>query len=180
MNEAGDDVLVRTCLDGDPRAFEELLARYHRQVYNVALRMLRSIDDAQDVTQAVFLKAYENLGTYDSTHKFYSWIYRIAVNESINAVRRKRRDTDLLDDGHASPDPGPDIVAGAEQLGAGIRAAMGELTPEYRAVIVLKYFLGCSYAEIAEILEVEEKTVKSRLFTARQRLKDLLVERAVV
>jgi RNA polymerase sigma-70 factor (ECF subfamily) len=141
--------------------------------------MLHSQDDAQDVTQTVFLKAFENLASYDPTHKFYSWIYRIALNESINAVRRRGRATDPLEDYHVSPEPGPESEAGSEQLGTEIQAALADLTPEYRAVIVLKYFLECSYAEIGEILEVEEKTVKSRLFTARQRLKDVLVAREV-
>ena len=174
MREAGDNELVRASLDGDRRAFAELLRRYERPVYNVALRMLRSPDEAQDVAQTTFLKAFENLATYDPSHKFYSWIYRIAINESINAMRRAGRESDPLDEHFISSGPGPDEIVAAQQTDDGIQAAIGALTPEYRAVIVLKYFVECSYQDIGQILGLEEKTVKSRLFTARQRLKDLL------
>ena len=180
MSEAGDETLVRACLAGDRRAFEQLLLRYEKPVYNVALRMLRTPEDAQDITQTVFLKAFENLATYDVSHKFYSWIYRIAVNESINALRRKDRQADPLGDHHAAPGPGPATAADTAQTDVRIQSAIAGLSTEYRTVIVLKYFVECSYAEISEILEIEEKTVKSRLFTARQRLKDLLAAQGVV
>lgn len=177
MVETGDDELVRACLDGDRGAFAELLARYEKPVFNVALRMLRSWEDARDVTQTAFLKAYENLSAYDSSHKFYSWIYRIAINEAINTLRRSGRDADVLDDRLAADDPGPEDAAGIAQREAVVQEALGTLTPEYRAVVVLKYFVDCSYQEIGRILDLEEKTVKSRLFTARQRLKDVLAAR---
>ena len=174
MREAGDNELVRASLEGDRQAFTELLYRYERPVYNVALRMLRSPDEAQDVAQTTFLKAFENLATYDANHKFYSWIYRIAINESINALRRSGRENEPLEERLMSSDPGPEDLVAAQQVGVDIQVAIGELTPEYRAVIVLKYFVECSYQDIGQILGLEEKTVKSRLFTARQRLKDLL------
>jgi len=174
MREAGDNELVRASLEGDRQAFTELLYRYERPVYNVALRMLRSPDEAQDVAQTTFLKAFENLATYDADHKFYSWIYRIAINESINALRRSGRESEPLEERLVSSDPGPEDLVAAQQVGVDIQVAIGELTPEYRAVIVLKYFVECSYQDIGQILGLEEKTVKSRLFTARQRLKDLL------
>ena len=174
MREAGDYELVRASLEGDRQAFTELLCRYERPVYNVALRMLRSPDEAQDVAQTTFLKAFENLATYDASHKFYSWIYRIAINESINALRRSGRENDPLEERLVSPQPGPEELVAAQQVGVDIQMAIDELTPEYRAVIVLKYFVECSYQDIGQILGLEEKTVKSRLFTARQRLKDLL------
>ncbi len=179
MVEAGDERLVQACLQGDRRAFEELLARYEKPVYNVALRMLRSPEDAQDITQTVFLKAFENLQSYDVSHKFYSWIYRIAINEAINLLRRKDRQSDPLGEEHAAAEPGPAAAAGLAETGESIQAALSDLSAEYRTVIVLKYFVDCSYAEMSQILEIEEKTVKSRLFTARQRLKDLLVARGV-
>jgi RNA polymerase sigma-70 factor (ECF subfamily) len=180
MVEAGDFALVRACLDGDEDAFAELLERYGKTVYNVALRMLGRPDDAQDVAQTVFLKVYESLASYDPSHRLYSWIYRIAINESLNMLHRRGRDSDPLDDEQASSAPGPESLAGSEQVGAILLGAVTSLSPEYRSVIVLKYFGGCSYEEAAQILGIEEKTVKSRLFTARRLLKERLSGRGVI
>lgn len=180
MVEAGDFALVRACLDGDQDAFAELLERYEKPVYNVALRMLGRRDDAQDVAQTVFLKVYESLASYDPSHRLYSWIYRIAINESLNMLHRRGRDSERLDDDQASPDPDPESEAGSQQIGAIVLAAVTSLSPEYRAVTVLRYFGGCSYEEAAQILGIEEKTVKSRLFTARRILRDRLSGRGVI
>jgi RNA polymerase sigma-70 factor (ECF subfamily) len=84
-------VLVRQCLEGDREVFGTLMGRYQKAVFNVALRMTRSYQEAQDITQAIFIQAYEKLGEYDARHKFFSWIYRMAVNESLNFIKRSRR-----------------------------------------------------------------------------------------
>jgi len=170
INEESDGTLVSLSCSGDRRAFEALVHRYEKPVYNAAMRMLHDREEAQDVSQTVFLKVYEHLAEYDPSHKFYSWIYRIALNESINSLQRRRPraplDLDMVDG-----EPGPDDAVRSDQLHRGLTAAIMTLRDEYRAVIVLRHFLGCSYEDIAAILEVPEKTVKSRLFSARQLLK---------
>ena len=80
MTERSDEECVRQCLGGDRKAFDALVERHHRTVYNVALRMMRDPDEAADITQSVFVKVYEKLGSFDERYKFFSWLYRIAVN----------------------------------------------------------------------------------------------------
>ena len=173
MDEDSDGTLVKRCCSGDRGAFEVLVLRYERPVFNAALRMLHDREEARDVAQTVFLKVYEHLHDYDSSHKFYSWIYRIALNESINVLHR-RRPRAPLDLELADGEPGPDEAIDHVQLAGGLTAAIGALRTEYRAVIVLRHYLGCSYEDMAAILGVPEKTVKSRLFTARQSLRSAM------
>lgn len=165
--------LIERCMNGDRQSFEVLLVRYQKPVYNAAFRMLNSPEDARDVTQTVFLKVFENLHRYDPKYKFFSWIYRIALNESINCLHKQRR-MDSLDREPASETGGPEELTSDGQLSAGIQAALMTLKPDYRTVIVLKHFLDCSYVEISQVLDIPEKKVKSRLYSARQLLKDAL------
>jgi RNA polymerase sigma-70 factor (ECF subfamily) len=173
MNEEADGRLVARSCEGDRRAFADLVSRYQRPIYNAAMHMLHDAEDARDVTQTVFLKAYEHLDDYDPKFKFYSWIYRIALNESINALHRRRR-SEPLDEQELDEHVGPDDEVGSEQLTHRVRAALMTLRPDYRAIIVLKHFLDSSYEDMSEILGIPDKTVKSRLFTARQALKEAL------
>ncbi len=173
MDKPDDKQLMERCMNGDRQAFEALLVRYEKPVYNAAYRMLHNPEDARDVTQTVFLKVYEHLDQYDPSRRFFSWIYRITLNESINWLKKSSRqqalDTDTADQGH-----GPEQQAGDAQLGEGMEAALMTIKSEYRAVIILKHVLGCSYVEISETLDIPEKTVKSRLYTARQKLAERL------
>ena len=178
MVDESDTELVQRCRNGDRRAFEVLLRRYERPVYNAALRMLRNPDDARDVAQTVFLKAYEHLADYDPTYKFYSWIYRIAVNESLHGLSRRHR-VEALDENTADEHRGPEDEVGDEQVSRNVQGALMRIKPEYRVVIVLKHMMGCSYHDMSEILQLPEKTVKSRLFTARQLLKDVLIDQGM-
>ena len=174
MTEDDDAIAVRACLNGNRQAFAVLVERYDKPVYNVALRMLRSPDDARDVTQTTFLKAFQNLANYDPGFKFYSWIYRIAINEALNSQRVRRRETGPVDETYPSGEPAPEESLAEDDARRQLFDAIAKLKPEYRAVIVLRYFIDRSYEDIGQILAIEEKTVKSRLFTARQLLKDLL------
>jgi len=179
MSDDVDAARVRDCLAGDPRAFEALVGQYERPVYNVALRMLRNAEDSRDIVQSVFLKAWQNLASYDPQFKFYSWIYRMAINESLNVLRSRGRATGPLDERLQSEEALPhDIVASGESRDV-VLAAVGRLKPEYRSVIVLRYFADLAYEDIAQVLELDPKTVKSRLYTARQVLKDQLAARGV-
>jgi RNA polymerase sigma-70 factor (ECF subfamily) len=173
MGEDDDRDLVERCLGGDAAAFRTLVERYQRVLFTVAVRMLGDGDQAADAAQDAFVRAYRKLRTYDSRHKFFSWLYRILVNECLN-VRRSRRLLEPLDSGLPAAD-NPHRDAEQAELRASVKAALGRLTPAYREVIVLRHYAGLSYAEIAEAVGAPEKTVKSRLFSARQLLgEDLL------
>ncbi|MCK5325014.1 MAG: RNA polymerase sigma factor [Woeseiaceae bacterium] len=178
MNEPDDIKLMERCSKGDRQAFERLLVRYEKPVFNAAYRMLNSPDDARDVTQTVFLKVFEHLDQYDPKYRFFSWIYRITLNESINWLKKSNR-LDALDGDTADTGGGPEQEASNAQLSEGMQAALMTISPEYRAVIVLKHLLGCSYQEISEVLEIPENKVKSRLYSARQLLQENLTERGL-
>ena len=147
-----------------------MLVRYEKPVFNAAFRMLNNSEDAKDVTQTVFLRAYENLAHFDPTFRFFSWIYRIALNESISCVNKRNRTEELAREPIAETE-GPDVAADSEQRSKRIQTALMSIKTEYRTVIVLKHFLDCNYVEISQILEIPEKKVKSRLYSGRQMLK---------
>jgi RNA polymerase sigma-70 factor (ECF subfamily) len=171
-----DRALVRRYLDGERTAGDELVDRYHRSVFNVALRMLGNVQDAEDVTQTALGNAFAALDTYDPKYRFFSWIYRMTVNESLNTLKR-RRDVVSLDGTFDVPvDAESESAAEAEDK---VGRALLDLKPDDRAVVVLRHFVSFSYDEISDVLGVPVKTVKSRLFTARERLRQsLLVARA--
>ncbi len=175
MNKPDETDLVRRSMKGERTAFEALLIKYEKPVYNAAYRMLNSSDDARDVTQTVFLKAYENLGRYDPKFRFFSWIYRIALNESINCLNVRNRTEELAEE-PATETGGPDEATDTDQQSRRIQSALMKINPEYRSVIVLRHFHEFNYVEISEILDIPEKKVKSRLYSGRQMLKDVLKE----
>lgn len=178
MHKDRDAALLEDCKSGDRLALETLVRRYERPIYNAAFRMLGNQDEAEDVTQTVFLKAFENLHRFDPRHKFFSWIYRIAINESINQLGRRKRMEPLTEHIETGA-PSAASLLEAERLGAELQGALMSLQSDYRAVIVLRHFAEHSYREISQILEIPEKTVKSRLFSARQRMKDSLAKQGV-
>ena len=175
MNNPDERELIENCMNGDRQAIEGLLFKYEKPVYNAAYRMLHSSEDARDVTQTVFLKVIENLHSYDPSYKFFSWIYRIALNESINCLKKQNR-LDVLDREPAAEDANPEEQTGSDQMSQGVQLALMTIKAEYRTVIVLKHFVDCSYDEIAQILDISEKKVKSRLYTGRQQLKVALTK----
>ena len=178
MDKDTDHALLVRYRNGDRDAFAELVVRYQRPVYNAAFWILRKAEDASDVTQDVFLKVAEQLDDYDPDFKFFSWIYRIAVNESLNLLRRNRREEALDDDVDlpASERENPERKVGEAELHRRIQEAMMRMSTNDRMVLSLRHFSECSYEEIGQILELDEKTVKSRLFEARRRLRDLLTD----
>ena len=173
MDSGEDAELVARCLQGDVEAFEPLVARYQRVLFGVALRFLGDREDARDVTQNAFVKAYEKLATYDSSHRFFSWIYRIVVNESLN-LRQRRPAHQRLDESLASAES-PYAEAEAHETVERVQAGLLKLSPEHREVVVLRHFAELSYGDISFTLGLPEKTVKSRLYTARQRLGQILL-----
>jgi RNA polymerase sigma-70 factor, ECF subfamily len=177
MNEEQHDrMAVERCLRGDTEAFGALIDRYERPVFNTVLHMVGNAEDARELCQQVFMKAFEHLSSYDPQRKFFSWIYRIAINEAINHVKG-RRSHQPLNESFVNPHADPaERFAEAEQW-MHLHEAIMKLDANYRAVIILRHFLHLSYVETADIMNVPEKTVKSRLFTARKQLRDAMQAR---
>lgn len=176
MESDDDKELLARFRSGDKAAFTELVKRYHKPIYNAAFWVLRKAEDASDVTQVVFLKVVERLDDYDPKYKFFSWIYRIAVNESLNLLRRNGHEDELDDEaefeGPASDSP--EWRLDSAERSRRLQGAMMKLSTTDRTVLTMRHFSECSYLEIAQVLAIDEKTVKSRLFDARQRLRGLL------
>ena len=176
MTDETDNALLTRYRAGDQQAFADLVIRYQRALYNAALWIVRNAEDARDVTQEVFLKVAGRLEDYDPRYKFFSWIYRIAVNESLNLLRRNAR-VEALDEEDELPageSADPEWQLGEAQKSGRIRQALMSLSANDRIVLMMRHFSELSYEEIAGILELDEKTVKSRLYEARQRLRELL------
>jgi RNA polymerase sigma-70 factor (ECF subfamily) len=173
MDEKQEIQLIQRAQRGDGRAFGKLALEYQRVLFNLALRMTRNREDARDLTQAVFMKAYRGLGRFDTSRRFYSWLYRIMLNEGLNFLGSRREQepvTEAIPDSQDSPED--DYLAAVMQQT--VHTALEELNPEQRQIIILRHFLHLSYEEMGEVLEVPAKTVKSRLFTARQNLAPIL------
>lgn len=172
MADEDDAAAVRRCLDGQTEAFDELVGRYERVLFRVALRMLGNTEDAQDATQTAFTKAFEQLHRFDPSFRFFSWIYRILSNECLNQRRSWRpriaMTVDLVAPG------GPFEALEADERRRRVQAALLELSPAYREVLVLRHFGDLSYEEMAAALDIPLKTVKSRLHSARHQLGERL------
>lgn len=180
MNEAlaaSDDIdraLVRRYLDGELAAGDELVNRHLQRMYNVALRMLGNVQDAEDVTQTAFGSAFAALGTYDPKYRFFSWIYRMTVNASLNTLKRRRNVVTL--EGKFDTPAADAVTERAVEAEDRVGRALLELKPDDRAVVVLRHLEELSYDEISDAIGIPVKTVKSRLFTARQRLRQVLLD----
>jgi RNA polymerase sigma-70 factor, ECF subfamily len=179
--EPNDWELVRKCQAGEMNAFQELVARYHQKVYMVILGLLRNREDALDVAQETFFRAFQKIKSFQGGSSFYTWLYRIAVNLSIDAQRRQKRnpldfresmDGILEAQNEVAKDPFSDVHD--KELRETLLKAINDLTPEHKAVIVLRTFEGLSYKDIGEILGCSEGTVMSRLHYARKKLQDKL------
>ena len=170
-----DQRLVERCLNGDQEAFAELVVRYQRPIYHMAFRVLGNVEDAREITQSVFLKVAERLDDYNPRFKFFSWIYRITINASLNLRRSSGRE-ELVGEDFEVQDAGadPEASMSAAEQSAQIQKALMRLKFENRAVLTLRHFSDCSYREIGQILDLDEKTVKSRLYEGRQQLRSLL------
>lgn len=169
-----DRALVRRFLAGERDAAGVLVDRYQKRLYNVALRMLGNVQDAEDATQTVFLNAFTRLGSYDPTFRFFSWVYRMTLNECLNLLKRRKPTVSL--DGKVEIQARGAAPDGAAETSDQVEQALMALKPDDRAVVVLCHFVSFSYQEIADVLEIPVKTVKSRLFTARERLRLALGE----
>ena len=176
--EPDDADLARGCLAGDREACGTLLSRYERVVFNAALRLVRHRDEARDIAQAALVRAFERLEGYDPRQRFGPWIARIAMNEAHDALARRRR-TEPIDEGLPSEERSPEGTAGVDELRERLDEALMTLTLDQRLVVILRHFMDCTYDDMADILDVPVKTVKSRLFTARHLLRDRLAARGI-
>jgi RNA polymerase sigma-70 factor (ECF subfamily) len=132
-----------------------------------------------DATQATFVKAYESLHLFDPSRRFFSWIYRILLNESLNTVKSRKR-LSALDESITVEAKNPEERYDERETGRRVQAALMDLKTDHRVVIVLKHYQDMSYREMSEVIGVPEKTIKSRLFSARQQLKGILLRRGIV
>lgn len=186
MTELWDDHdLVRACREGDAKAFDALVRRYQDRLYPAILRLLGSEEDARDVLQDAFVRAYIKLDQFQGTSSFYTWIYRIAINLAVSRHRRRHprlfvfRNHARPADNPANPvDTSQEVDPGAvfdrSERDEQIRQALAALSPEHRAVVVLKDLEDHRYEEISAILNIPVGTVRSRLHRARCELRQLL------
>jgi RNA polymerase sigma-70 factor, ECF subfamily len=162
---------------GAQPAFREIVRRYERPVRSLISRMVGDPALAEDLAQDTFLKAFRGLTTFDASRKFSSWLFRIAHNTAIDAIRRRPQGMVELEGPEAQsepPLPAPPDPAEEAALGRALDDALGRLRPDYRMAVLLRYQEGCSYAEIAESLAIPEGTAKTFVHRGRKLLADLL------
>lgn len=166
-----DDVhLVRSAQAGDMAAFEELVRRHELPVYRLALRMLGNASDAEDAAQEIFVRAWRALASFRAESALSTWLFRIAINHCLGLLGRAELRTGPLTGEELDPRPGPETAALERDALHSLKMAIGKLTPEQRAPLVLREFEGLAYEEIGEVLDLTPGAVKGRLHRARLEL----------
>ncbi len=187
MTREQEAQIVQQVLQGDVNAFEDLVTEYEKNVYSLTLRMTGNAEDAADMVQETFIKAYNSLSAFRGDSKFSVWLYRIATNVCLDFLRsRSRKPTVSLsmedDDGEeveldvADDSQSPERLLERGLTRDAVRRGLKALSPEYRQILLLREIQGLSYEEIADVLSLEVGTVKSRIFRARKRLCAFLIE----
>ena len=181
--EKSDDELIVLVQRGDRGSFDVLVKRYQRRIYFLALRMARDPDASDDLAQETFVIAYFAIGSFTVGRRFYTWLYRICMNLSINYLNKRKRavpasqfddEEDVLEREAGGPDA-VDVLISKEKT-AKIEAAIESLSPKYKSVLVLRVYEDMSYEEIAGTLGISVGTVMSRLFRARNKMLEALGE----
>ena len=187
MTREQEHRIVQKVLKGDVNAFETLVLEYEKNVYNIALRMTGNSEDASDMTQEAFIKAYNSLQSFRGDSKFSVWLYRIATNVCLDFLRsRSRKPTVSLsmedNEGEeveldvADESQSPELLLDRQMTRESVRRGLDTLSPEYRQILLLREIQGLSYDEISQALGLEVGTVKSRIFRARKKLCAFLLE----
>ena len=187
MTREQEYLIVQRVLEGDTNAFEELVLEYEKKVYNVALRMLNNSEDAADMTQEAFIKAYNSLSGFRGDSKFSVWLTRIVSNLCLDFMRsRNRRPTVSLsmedEDGEdvqldiADTSQSPEQLLERSLTRESVRRGLQSLPEDYREILLLREIQGLSYDKIAAALDIEVGTVKSRIFRGRKKLCDYLIK----
>lgn len=180
---AEDRLLIAECLQGNTAAFGELVRRYQERLYHSVYRLVDHAEDARDVVQEAFLSAYQSLDGFKGDSLFFTWLYRIAVNTAISLKRKQRvmarmesgRDGEyVIEPLDTSAESRPEHALEQAELSCRVRQALGRLSAEHRAVLVMKDMEGQKYEAMAEILQVPIGTIRSRLHRARLELRELL------
>ena len=170
-----DVELIQRYLAGDIDAFNELMAAHEDRVFGICLRMLQDREAALDATQDTFLTVFRKADRYRAQAAFSTWLYRVAVNTCYDHLRRrKRKRADSLPETHDPSDPATEDLYEAVEVRPAIEAALSELSPEFRAAVVLVDLQGMSLDQASDTLAVPTGTVKSRLFRARRQLSQSL------
>lgn len=186
LSDTPDSVLITRVMNGEGSAYRPIVERYQNRIHAMVFGMVRNTEDARDITQAAFIKAYQNLHSFRIESSFYTWLYRIAMNLAIDHCRKnRRRRTSSFDEAIAARDEdgtvlelhhseSPHKSLSRKELQEKIYKALDELSEEQREVVLLREVEGLSYKEIADAMEIPEGTVMSHLFYARKRLQMLL------
>ncbi|NCU30719.1 RNA polymerase sigma factor [Candidatus Saccharibacteria bacterium] len=179
--EVTDESIVASIVAGDIDAYADILARYEAKLHRYVVYLIHNQTMADDIVQDTFIKAYQNLQGFNSKYKFSSWIYRIAHNEAMNAIKKVRHmaDDDIDELPDTSYDQRIEEVVDSDILKAHVQGCLGKLEPKYREVIQLVYFEHMKYEEVSDILHVPTSTVGVWLSRAKTRLKELCKQRGV-
>lgn len=170
-----DNQLVKSALEGNQLAYKSLVEKHQKTIYNLMLRMMQNKEEASALTQAVFVKAYFNLKSFRFEFKFFSWIYRIGINEAINHLKNEKRYADFALLHETTVEADDEVNSEKQQL---LQRTIDQLPDKFRLLIIMKYYDEMSYKEIAIILKIEEKKVRSRLYEAREILRKRLMQHA--
>jgi len=181
MERLTDEQLVALTLQGEQEAFNILVERYQKQIFSLAYRLHSDYDEARDLAQEAFIRIYQQLPNFDTSRRFFPWMYRVAQNTCINVLHALPKESLNLDEYYERFEPEADgvgsdpqkLLQDKEQAEAFARM-MRELPEQYRTVILLKYLEGLSYREISERLDLPESTVEARLHRGRNYLRNLL------
>jgi len=188
--DATEKKLIELSVSGDIEAFETLIQSHQKRVYNIALRMTGNPEDAQELAQDAIVRAFTSIGKFRGDSSFSTWLYRITINVCTDFLRKRRKTTVIsMEQGPVSNEnnqgiqieeeaPGPDELAEKKQLKELVREAIDLLSDEHKQVLILRDIMDMSYKEIANTLNVNEGTIKSRLNRARAGLKKIIIQRA--
>ena len=177
-----DENLLRSALAGDGGCFGELVTRWERKIYGFIYRYVGDREEARDLTQETFVKAYKNLGRLSDPRRFSSWLYKIALNECRMRFRRRRWDTVPLPDSAEAPlaqtdEPTPEQALATKERVRLLREMLLKLPEEQKTVILMKEYQGLKFREIAEVLDLPLSTVKSRMYLGLKTLRRLMEKR---